>query len=70
MYPPKDVTAYQQDVRSCVIHANVADGIYVYVQDENGIIWVLPDGPHMHPKVLGNGRSAHYAGICRFRRVE
>ena len=38
------------------------DGLYAYVQDEVGVVFVVPDGPHIHPKVLGKGRSARYAG--------
>lgn len=32
------------------------------MQDQTGIIWVLPDGPHRHPRVLGGGKPARYAG--------
>jgi hypothetical protein len=32
------------------------------VQDEHGVIWALRDGPHRHPRVLGGGKSAMYAG--------
>jgi hypothetical protein len=35
---------------------------YVFVQDIQGTIFVLPDGPHLHPRVLGGGRPALYAG--------
>jgi hypothetical protein len=59
---PLDKTPYPKDPRSCPVDASVADGGYVYVQDGNGIIHVLPDGPHLHPKVLGGGQSARYAG--------
>jgi hypothetical protein len=34
----------------------------VYVQDVIGVIHVVPDGPHLHPMVLGGGRPAMYAG--------
>jgi hypothetical protein len=33
----------------------------------NGTILVLPDGPHMHPKVLGGGLPALYAGDMTVR---
>jgi hypothetical protein len=41
------------------------DGVYVYVQDVDGVIYVLPDEGHLHPKVLGNGAPALYAGDLR-----
>lgn len=41
---------------------NMPDGSYVYVQDRNRTVHVLPDGPHLHPKVLGGARAAAYAG--------
>jgi hypothetical protein len=34
----------------------------VYVRDANGTVHVAPDGPHMHPKVLGGAQPACYAG--------
>ncbi len=43
----------------------VADGEYVFVQDLNEEIWILPDGPHRHPKVLGQALPALYAGTLR-----
>ena len=62
MKRPRDKTRYEQDPRSVPISADVADGLYVYVQDQRGVIWVLPDEGHAHPKVLGKVRSAKYAG--------
>jgi hypothetical protein len=44
------------------IQAGIANGGYVYVQDGQGVIYILPDGPHLHPKVLGGGQPALYAG--------
>lgn len=41
---------------------HAADGVYVYVQDASGVLWVLPDGPHLHPKIFGQARPAMYAG--------
>lgn len=43
-------------------NAGLADGLYAYVQDANGIVWTVPDQPHIHPKVLGCGAPATYAG--------
>ena len=39
-----------------------SDGGYVYVLDLHGVIHVLPDGPHLHPKVLGNAQPVEHAG--------
>lgn len=43
----------------------LADGDYVYVQDLNEDVWVLLDGPHRHPKVLGLALPALYAGTLK-----
>jgi hypothetical protein len=59
---PLDVTPYPIDPRSRPVDASLADGGYVYVRDVNGTIHMLPDGPHLHPKVLGGGLPALYAG--------
>jgi hypothetical protein len=34
----------------------------VFVQDITGVVYVVPDGPHLHPKVLGGAAAALYAG--------
>ena len=60
--PPLDPFPYPQDSRSYPADGSLLDGLYAYVQDEQGLHWILPDGPHVHPKVLGGGRSALYAG--------
>lgn len=62
MYAPRDPTPVPRHRRSRRIDARTPDGGYVYVQDEAGVIWVLRDGPHRHPRVLGGGRPAKYAG--------
>src|SRR5262245_24536825 len=62
MKAPLDTTPYPRDPRSAAIGIGLPDGLYVYVQDTHGVIHLLPDGPHMHPKVLGGGQSAMYAG--------
>jgi hypothetical protein len=59
---PLDKTPYPKDPRSTPISGSTPDGGYVYVQDPSGIIHVVPDGPHLHPKVLGGGQPAAYAG--------
>lgn len=67
MKAPLDPTPYLQDPRSGPIDRNISDGGYVYVQDSHGTIHVLPDGSHMHPKVLGGGSPAMYAGDLTVR---
>jgi hypothetical protein len=62
MRQPLDALPYEQDPASKPIGADTGDGLYVYVQDENGVVWVLADGPHLHPRVLGHARPAKYAG--------
>jgi len=64
---PLDATPYPVDTRSRPLDATVTDGGYVYVRDVNGTVHVLPDGPHRHPKVLGGGRPAVYAGDLTVR---
>ena len=62
MRQPLDRTPYPRDPRSRPIKPGIADGGYVYVQDVKGVIHVLPDGPHLHPRVLGGAQPAVYAG--------
>jgi hypothetical protein len=64
---PKDTTPYPADPRSRPIDSSVPDGGYAYVRDVNGTVHVVPDGPHMHPKVLGGGQPAMYAGDMTIR---
>ena len=60
--PPLDPFPYPQDPRSRRADATLPDGLYAYVQDEHGIVHVVPDGNHVHPKILGQARPAKYAG--------
>src|SRR5438105_1157264 len=62
MKAPLDRTPYPRDPRSAPLGPGLADGLYVYVRDAQGVVFVLPDGPHMHPKVLGGALPAEYAG--------
>jgi hypothetical protein len=64
---PADTTPYPQDPHSQPVVASLPDGGYVYVRDVNGTVYVLPDGPHLHPKVLGGGQPALYAGDMTVR---
>jgi hypothetical protein len=62
MKAPLDKTPYPRDPCSIPLSGTLADGLYVYVQDVQGIVHVAPDGPHMHPRVLGGAQPALYAG--------
>jgi hypothetical protein len=62
MKAPLDNTPYPRDQCSNPLAAGCQDGLYVYVQDAQGIVYVVPDGPHVHPKVLGGAQAAMYAG--------
>jgi hypothetical protein len=62
---PQDRRKYSRHADSCVALPGLADGEYVYVQDLDEQIWVVPDGPHTHPKVLGQALPALYAGTLR-----
>jgi hypothetical protein len=67
MKAPRDTTPYPRDPRSTPIAPGIADGGYVYAQDSSGVVHVLPDGPHLHPKILGGGLPAAYAGDLTIR---
>jgi hypothetical protein len=43
------------------------DGGYAYVRDAIGTVQVVPDGPHVHPTILGGGLPAMYAGDMTIR---
>jgi hypothetical protein len=62
MKAPLGATPYARDPRSAPVSSTTPDGAYAYVRDTQGIIHVLPDGPHIHPKILGGGLPATYAG--------
>lgn len=59
---PLDDENYERDIRSRAITSLLPDGAYVFVRDIDGAVYVLPDGPHQHPKVLGSAKPAVYAG--------
>jgi hypothetical protein len=65
---PQDTTPYPKDPQSRPIDASIPDGGYAYVRDVNGTVHVVPDGPHVHPKILGGGQPAMYAGDMTIRR--
>lgn len=61
-YAPRDPERYRRHERSLPFSARIAAGVYVYVQDCAGVVWIGPDGPHMHPRVLGGARPVVAAG--------
>lgn len=42
--------------------STLPEGEYVFVQDANEVVWVLPNGPHYHPRILGNATAVAAAG--------
>ena len=59
---PQDATAYPQDPTSRPLGPGLPDGGYAYVRDVNGVVMGVLDGPHVHPRILGGGKPALYAG--------
>jgi len=60
--PHPEAGVYPKNPLSTPISKGTKPGTYVYVQDENGIVHIVPNGNHLHPTVLGGGRSAAAAG--------
>jgi hypothetical protein len=61
-YVPLDLERYRRHNESAPFSPSLAVGTYVYVQDCAGTVWVLSDGPHRHPRVLGGARPVVAAG--------
>ena len=61
-YMSKNLERYRRRSDSVLFSPNLPAGAYVFVQDCDGEIWVLPDGNHLHPYVLGRSRPAVAAG--------
>jgi hypothetical protein len=61
-YVPLDPHHYGRHEERAPFSADVAPGAYVYVQDCSGVVWLSPDGPHVHPRVLGGARPVVAAG--------
>lgn len=59
---PLDSTPYPRSPDSRPIGPNEPPGRYAFVVDLQETVHIAPDGPHVHPKVLGGGREALYAG--------
>lgn len=68
MKDPLDPTPCPKDPQSRPVTAPLPDGGYAYVRDGAGTIHVVPDGPHVHPAILGDGLPAMYAGDITIRR--
>src|ERR1022692_3983978 len=64
---PQDSFPYPQDPRSQPLASGLQDGGYAYVQDANGLVFGVPDGPHLHPKILGGSQPALYAADLTIR---
>jgi hypothetical protein len=56
------VPVYGKNPFSAPATSTIPPGRYVYVQDADGVVHLVPDGSHLHPTVLGGGRSAAAAG--------
>lgn len=61
-YVPTDPNRYKRRENSVLFSPGLPAGEYVFVQDCDGKLWVLPDGFHVHPYVLGRARPAVAAG--------
>jgi len=57
-----DVPAAPQNPQSRPITVDTPPGEYTFVQDSNGVIHIVPNGPHTHPGILGNGAPGAAAG--------
>src|SRR6266542_3839567 len=61
--PPLDRFQYPRHPDSRPFGPDLAPGQYVFVQGEDGGVWVLPETEgHLHPKVLGGATPAAAAG--------
>ena len=67
MKDPLDPTSYPKDPRRQPVHPGLPDVHVPAVRDGTGTVWALPDGPHVHPLVLGDGLPAMYAGDMTIR---
>lgn len=59
---PIDRTPHPRSPDSRRLVVSESPGLYVYAVDEGEVIHVVPDGPHVHPTILGLARPALYAG--------
>jgi hypothetical protein len=63
VYVPKDLEKYKKHPKSVVFSADLEAGMYVFVQDVDGKVRVLPDGCHAHPAVHGRPWPCSTCGI-------
>jgi len=61
-YSSHDPFPYPADPNRRLVNKTLPDGLYAYAQALSGEIWVVQDRPHVHPKILGGGAPARYAG--------
>ncbi|MEX2140232.1 MAG: hypothetical protein WD894_13285 [Pirellulales bacterium] len=59
---PGDPYPYDKLAESRPFDVSLPTGVYVYVQDGQGTVWIAEDGVHRHPKVLGKAQPAAAAG--------
>jgi hypothetical protein len=59
---PIDTRRYPRHEATVRFSAALPAGDYVYVQDCAGVVWVLPNGSHLHPQILGRARPVVAAG--------
>lgn len=61
--PPLDRFPYPRHPDSRPFGADVAAGLYVFVQAGDGLVWVLPEtAGHLHAKILGGATPVAAAG--------
>ncbi|MCA8982949.1 MAG: hypothetical protein KDA76_04245 [Planctomycetaceae bacterium] len=57
-----DVPKYPKSPHSKPVTSSTTPGEYVFVQDADGVVYVVPQASHAHPTVLGGGQPAAAAG--------
>ncbi len=65
---PLDAFPYVRDPRSRAIAPDIDDGIYIYVRGVDGVIYVLPDGGHLHLKFLATLLPRFTPATCESER--
>lgn len=60
---PKNCQHFEKDPDSKPVEPGMADGVYVYVQALDGVVWAILDRrQHQHPTILGGKVEVLYAG--------
>lgn len=59
---PRDRFPYPRHPETQACTLALEAGEYVYVQDADGYLWVAPNAPHQHPKILGGAQPVATAG--------